>query len=494
MKKRPTLYLLIICSWLAIVLLFLPDFLAPIKTTTGLLHVFVIISTAFILYFWLNGLKDVVYTFYFHLRKPQLPKPKPAPVIFPYPRVELVYLSCNDFEPIALSKSMQQDYPNFSVVICDDSTKPEHTQQIDAFVASHQNVTVVRRLTNKGYKAGNLNNWLKGSTADFYVILDSDEVIPSNFITSCIDYFHAFSDIGIVQANHVVRSIPNNFVKTFSRGVESHWATYQAVKNNYGFLSFLGHGAMISAACYQAVGEFPEVVAEDLCFTIRARELGYYTCFAPEIVCEEEYPISYLSFKKRHNKWTQGNMEFIKKYSLRILFSKLTWFEKLDIFLFTYNLPLTAFFVLYIIINIVIFPLYGYSTNYSTMLMYPTVLFLLAPMLNDIIFYRRKTKNWILFVYCTYVLSLYGSMLFISLQASLFSLFGKSVFLVTPKTTGHISYWEAVKTNLGEIVFALALGGISLVLLHSLLPVFLIITPALQSVALTLMSNETVDP
>jgi cellulose synthase/poly-beta-1,6-N-acetylglucosamine synthase-like glycosyltransferase len=222
--------------------------------------------------------------------------------------VELIYLTCNDFEPSALLKSKQQDYPNFQVVICDDSTNPDIIQAIDRFQVSYPNIQIIRRETNKGFKAGNLNNYLQHSSAAYYVILDSDEVIPSNFIVSCLRYFASSPDIGIVQANHIVATYGNKFVKTFARGVESHWATYQTMKNTYGFLSFLGHGAMLSAQCYRAADGFPEVVAEDLCFSIRAREKGFYTVFAPEIVCEEDYPISYLAFKKRHNKWTQGNM------------------------------------------------------------------------------------------------------------------------------------------------------------------------------------------
>jgi cellulose synthase/poly-beta-1,6-N-acetylglucosamine synthase-like glycosyltransferase len=109
-------------------------------------------------------------------------------------------------------------------------------------------------------------------------------------------------------------------------------------------MSLLGHGAMVSRACYVAAGGFPHLVAEDLCFSIEARIRGYYVAFAEDIVCEEEYPVDYLAFKKRHSKWTQGNMEFIRTYTGRIFASSLSWLEKLDIVLFTYNLPLTAFF------------------------------------------------------------------------------------------------------------------------------------------------------
>src|SRR6478672_9389798 len=98
MVKRPTLYLCILFLWIVLTVLLLPYLLTPIETTTGALHVFTIISTLFVLYFWLNGVKDVVYTLYFHIRKPQLPKPRPAPAVFPYPHVELISLAYNDFE------------------------------------------------------------------------------------------------------------------------------------------------------------------------------------------------------------------------------------------------------------------------------------------------------------------------------------------------------------------------------------------------------------
>jgi len=487
--KKPTLYYFILSSWIILLILFYPQFVDPINRTFGSLRVFVVVSTLFVLYFWLNGLKDVIYTLYYHIFKPKLKLPPIVYDISDEPFVELIYLTCNDFDPNSLLKSMNQQYRNFRVVICDDSTKSEYKRAIDEFQSTY-NITVIRRSDNKGFKAGNVNNYLQHSTAKYYVILDSDEVIPPNFIRACLQYFYNYNNVGIVQANHVVTKMANRFVQTFSLGVESHWSTYQSIKNTYGFLSFLGHGAMISAECYSRVGGFPEVVAEDLCFSISARELGYYTYFAHDIVCEEEYPISYLAFKRRHNKWTQGNMEFIKKYTLVILFSKMSWFEKLDIFLFTYNLPLSIVFVFYIIINIIVFPVYDFTLNYPVALAVPTVLFLLAPMLNDILYYGKKINHHKILIYCVFVLSLYGSMLFISLRASLLSMFGKSVFLVTPKTTEKLSIRQAVVANFGEITFGVVVSVVCISFNQSLFPVILIVIPALQSVALTLMSNE----
>lgn len=451
------------------------------------------LSTVFIMYFWLNGVKDLVYTlFYFIQRKkfqlPALGLWRQKHGNNADKKVVAVYCTFNDFSRDSLEACMHQDYPNVEFVILDDSTQESYKQQIDDF-AAEKNIEVVRRIDKSGFKAGNLNNYLKTAEYDFFIILDSDEVIPSNFVTRSLDYFAHYPNAGIVQGNHVATRNRNKFMRIFAIGVDSHWPTYQTVKHHHGFLSLLGHGAMISHECYTAAGGFPHLVAEDLCMSIEARNKGYYTAFAQDIICQEEYPISYLAFKKRHNKWTQGNMEFIKKYTGRIIKSKMTWFEKLDIVLFTYSLPLSAFFALYIIINVVLLPVLNYSVTYPVWLLIPTIVFLFAPMLNDIIFYGRKVNPFILVWYLAHTVLLYGSMLFISLRASIKSTFGKSTFIVTPKEHQHLSRWGALWSNRGELLFGISILVIAFVFNHTIMSTIIIAIPALASIYLSRMAN-----
>lgn len=497
MKKSPLLYFLVIFLWAGLLAATLIPLLNEIERSGqyGLgVAVLVTASTLFIGYFWLNGTKDLAYTFYYHMRRKKLhtiPEPHKWQKLFgrvAKAKVLMVYCACNDFAPESLEKSMDQDYPNKEVVILDDSTKAEEMAKIDDFAARH-NLRVIRRPNRIGFKAGNLNNFLKNADYDYFVILDSDEIVPDDFISRCLDYFADDQQVGIVQANHIATRNRNKFMRLFSIGVDSHWPTYQAVKHHHGFLSLLGHGAMVSRECYVAAGGFPHLVAEDLCFSIEARNKGYFVAFAPDILCEEEYPVNYLAFKKRHSKWTQGNMEFIKRYTGRIIRSKMTWFEKMDIVLFTYNLPLTAFFALYIVINVIVLPLLGYNISYPMWLIVPTIIFLLAPMLNDIIFYRRSIHPVKLFWYLLHTFILYGSMFFVSLKSSLKSLFGKSVFLVTPKDNTRTSMWEALKANKGELFFASIMLLIPIMIVRSPLPTLFIVLPAVMSVYLSLMAN-----
>ena len=497
MKKSSQLYISIIAAWCGLIAAAAWPLYYVIHGSEkygGYATALVIMSTLFILYFWLNGTKDIVYTLYYYVKRRTFKRPPDG--LWRHKNgstadktIVAVYCTCNDFNAASLAASMNQNYPGVTYVILDDSSDPAYIKEVDQFAELHD-IEVVRRKDHVGFKAGNLNNYLQKAEYDFFIILDSDEIIPNNFVTRCLDYFAFYPNAGIVQANHIATRNRNKFMSLFAIGVDSHWPTYQTVKHFNGFLSLLGHGAMISRDCYFAAGGFPHFVAEDLCMSIEARNKGYYVAFAPDIVCEEEYPISYLAFKKRHSKWTQGNMEFIKKYTWRIITSRMTWYEKMDIVLFTYSLPLTAFFALYIVINVVLLPVLDYHIAYPVWMIIPTIIFLLAPMLNDIFFYTHKIKVTRLAWYLFHTILLYGSMLFTSLRASITSTFGKSIFLVTPKNHTHTTKREALKANKGEIAFGSGMLGVAYVFNHTILSTLIIAVPALLSVYLATMANK----
>lgn len=448
-------------------------------------------------YFWLNGVKDFLYVVcYFILKKKKLNYYDQIlkTELNDNPKVVLAYCTCDDFEPMPLEKSMMQNYSNFETVILDDSKTEEYQKMIDEFASAH-NIKVIRRTEHIGFKAGNINNYFKDKTDyDYMVILDSDEIIPPNFIVDCLRYFQEIPNIGIVQCNHTSTRNKNNFMKNFHFGVNSHWPTYQTMKADYGFMSMLGHGAMISKKAYDTVGGFPLVVAEDLCISIELRKKGYYVAFAPNIMCEEEYPIDYFAFKKRHSKWTQGNYEFIKKYTGNIIKSKMRWFEKLDIFLFTYNLPLTAFFSLFVFINIFILPLLGYNITYPIWMLIVTIIFFISPMLNDIFTWTGRMNFFKELYYLLTTYLLYGSMMWISLKASFLGIIGKKAkFLVTPKTSRKRTILDAFKENYEEFIYLLILVGLSIGGsrdIYGISSVLLIIIPIIFIPYLATLSNR----
>ena len=512
-QKSPALYVSMVILWLALAVFLWLQFVPMIinvpfvktdvsNTVRVLASVLLAFNAVFISYFWLNGVKDFIYVIWYYVFKKKFLrryyKVIETDVAGVKDKVLMIYCTCNDFDGHSLKESMKQTYQNLTTVILDDSSQEEYKKEIDGFAKWH-GVKVVRRANREGFKAGNINNYLqseecKRAKYDYIVVLDSDEILPENYVYESLKYFYHDEKIGIVQANHISDRNRNFFMKLFHIGVNAHWPTYQTMKNFYGFSTMLGHGAMIKMDCYEKVGGFPPLVAEDLCLSIEARELEYYVAFAPNIICKEEYPIDYVAFKKRHSKWTQGNLEFIKRYTKKIVRSKMTWYEKMDIVLFTYNLPLTAIFAFFIFMNLMFAPLLSIDLGavYALWMSIPTIIFFFSPMLNDFITWAFRLNPLRTIAYTFFVIVLYGSMLTTSLISALLGMFGKKAkFIVTPKSTKKISLRFALRFQLPEIIFSTLLLGLSFLFQRSVLPVILIVTTGYFSIILLFFSNRT---
>ena len=512
MKKSPALYITMLVIWTVLTVFLWTNFLPKIvnvpfvegKTVNLWIHIaaraLLTFNGIFISYFWLNGVKDFIYVIWYYTFRKQMYKRYYGVIDTDVSQVNdkvlMAYCTCNDFDGRSLEECMKQTYRNVKTVILDDSTDEGYKKAVDEFAKAH-GVEVIRREGREGFKAGNINNYFMSKACrdegyDYYVILDSDEILPNDYVYESLKYFYAHSNVGIVQANHVSDRNRNFFMKLFHVGVNSHWPTYQTMKHFYGFSTMLGHGAMIKRDCYEKAGGFPPLVAEDLCLSIEARGLGYYVAFAPNIVCREEYPIDYVAFKKRHSKWTQGNLEFIKKYTGKIAKSKMKWFEKMDIVLFTYNLPLTAIFAFFIFANLMIAPLLGVNLGaaYATWMIVPTIIFFFSPMLNDFITWTFRLNIFRTLLYTVSVVMLYGSMLTTSLVSALLGIFGKKArFIVTPKSSQKIGFWYALRFQWKEIAFSTLLLVISLVFQGGVFPVLLIVATGYSSILLLFYSN-----
>ncbi len=513
MKKSPALYITMLVLWTALAVLLWINFLPKIidvpfragrSVSLGVrigARVLLTFNGIFISYFWLNGVKDFLYViWYYCFRRRMLRRYHDVidtDVSHATDKVLMAYCTCNDFDGKSLEESMKQSYPHITTVILDDSTEAVYKEAVDVFAQKH-GLQVVRRTDRIGFKAGNINHYFMSEECQkqgygYYVILDSDEILPRDYVVESLKYFYARKNVGIVQANHISDRNRNFFMKLFHVGVNSHWPTYQTMKHFYGFSTMLGHGAMLKKECYEAAGGFPPLVAEDLCLSIEARGAGYYVAFAPNIVCREEYPIDYVAFKKRHSKWTQGNLEFIKKYSDKIARSKMKWFEKMDIVLFTYNLPLTAVFAFFIFANLMIAPLLSIDLGaaYALWMVIPTVIFFFSPMLNDFITWAFRLNPLRTLIYTASVVMLYGSMLTTSLISATMGLFGKKArFIVTPKSSRKMGLLFALRFQWKEIAFSTALLVISLLFQKAVWPVFLIVATGYSSIVLLFFSNR----
>ena len=503
MKKKGTVYAVIIAVWLCCTGLLVWSLHNIAVSTEGYpagRRVFIIImlsvNTVVLALLWLGSLKDFIFSATYAVMHKKFDKiyagiGRYDPALHGAPRFLLLYCTCNDFNAEALSACMKQKYKNFRTLILDDSSDEEYRGRIDRF-AAERGIEVIRRADKKGFKAGNLNNCLSGRTDyDYFVVLDSDEIIPPDFIEGVLKYFAYNKKCGAVQARHTASGGNNVFQKLMGLSVGSNGETVQVVKNFYGANALIGHGMTVSRACYEATGGFPLVVAEDISFAVKIKDAGFDVIYAPDILCREEFPVDYVSLKKRQCKWTQGNLEYMKKFDKEINRSSMRWFEKLDLKLSHYSLPIVPVLSLLLTVCTITLSFLGYPIiNYSLAVYVIMIVFLCSPLLPDLFVYHKDRNILLLIPYFILNIATYASLAPMMLRTIFLGLCGKkAVFIVTPKTSEKFGIKEVLKYSWSSIVFAAAIGATCFVASGSLLPVLFIFAGCISAPFIILLSN-----
>ncbi len=276
-----------------------------------------------------------------------------------FPRVALLYTTVDDFRYDAALSCVNQDYPDYHVFLVDVSQGQPGRDQVDKF---HQEfpdkTTIVRREKLEGFKARSLNlalaNQAKGY--EFFALCDADGLLPREFLKKTAFYIQQDEQIGFVQGNHDSGSSTRNaFTEHFLAETLIRWEHNNVPRNHYGFPLMLGHGVLVRTEAYSKAGGFPEVVAEDVAFTIALRHAGYAGFFAEDIVCSEGVPENLGQMRKRTYRMTMADTETFAQHTMPFLKSATASFpEKWDIITHTLRRTATSLFLPYLLILLAI--------------------------------------------------------------------------------------------------------------------------------------------
>ncbi|CAK1229375.1 6-N-acetylglucosamine synthase (BcsA) [Fructobacillus tropaeoli] len=403
-----------------------------------------------------------------------------------YPKVLLLYTTYNDFLPYAADQCFQQTYTNCQSVILDNSTDNYYINKVRRYVQLHSNVQLIHDVNNRYAKAGNLNHFLcheLHDDYDYFVILDADELLEKEFVEKTLKFFqfaqqHEQRQLGIVQANHISGQNLNEFQSLFSSSGNSFWPVQNTVRSMFsGTLSKdnngeviqvskgdcvdieLGHGTIVSKKCFEAVGQIPQAVAEDLCFSVEALFKGFNIQFVHQIYGNEAFPINQAALMTRSAKFSSANFEFMKLYGKKIWQTKvLSKTQKLDLLSFVLSDILFALEYLSLTLSSIVFPLAHVHTGMQTFFLIPTLIVYFSQSIADGWF--QKLSGWTLWKVIKYeclAAFLYGGMYYITVKAAFLSLFGVSAkFRTTPKKHNKITFLDAFKSNFSGIIFSLS--------------------------------------
>ena len=264
------------------------------------------------------------------------------------PSVAVLYVTCDDFIPECCQSCIEQDYENFRVLICDDSRMPKYKEMVRRFYTEHASrCSLITRSTNKGFKAGNLNHAIGNYVTEEWILLvDADQLLPKNYLSQLVAKLPDTDDaaVAFVQTAHeaIVNQESSHFQVALSPGVALYYLRDLSVRESFGFMPLLGHGALIRKSAWASLGGFPEVVSEDFAFSLRAVNEGRRGIYIEDVVSYETFPYDFGGFMIRLRKFAGGTAELFCRFWREILPSSgaASVVEKWDLFMQLFWYPL----------------------------------------------------------------------------------------------------------------------------------------------------------
>ncbi len=107
-----------------------------------------------------------------------------------YPLISILICNYNYSEYIeeSLTSVINQDYPNIEVIVVDDGSKDDSVKKVKQFISDHPEFTITlnAKERNQGLCYAR-NDAMDAAKGEYFVFLDSDDIMPSNYITNLYD-------------------------------------------------------------------------------------------------------------------------------------------------------------------------------------------------------------------------------------------------------------------------------------------------------------------
>ncbi len=174
-------------------------------------------------------------------------------------------------------------------------------------------ITFIYRSTNKGFKAGAINNFLKHSTDEYIAIFDADEyLVDRNFLLDVMPYFQD-KGISYVQTEKRYRNgtFFSDSVDIFDAFFFRFIETARAMDHT---AIFSGSCGVIRRSVIDSVGGMPEYAIEDTFFSLESDLKGYRGFYLPKVYARGEPIRTFSKLAKQQWRYNFGDTQFILYY------------------------------------------------------------------------------------------------------------------------------------------------------------------------------------
>ncbi len=212
-----------------------------------------------------------------------------------------------------LLAATRMEYPHQTWLL-DDGNRPEMLA-----LAKELGCRYLARTENTNAKAGNLNNALTSSRANFVAVFDADHVPHKDFLNKTLGFFRD-EKVAFVQTPQDFYNL-DSYQHRRHRRLSYIWTeqslffrVIQRGKDYWNAAYFCGSCAVLRRGTLDEIGGFATgTVTEDLHTSIRLHKKGYKAVYYPESLAFGLAPNSVRAFLMQRLRWGQGAMQVWRK-------------------------------------------------------------------------------------------------------------------------------------------------------------------------------------
>lgn len=233
------------------------------------------------------------------------------------PSVDIFVCSLNEGEDIlkpTLTAALNIDYPNKNVYLLDDGRRTEMFELTKKIGCRY-----ITRNSNKGYKAGNINNALKQTDGEIILVLDADHIPVSTILKELVSNFkdpnvaliqtpQHFFNLDPFQKNLHFEKHVTNEQDLFYRVIEPGLSMWNSTI--CGGTNFVARRKQLEEA-----GGFPEdSITEDFALSLKLESKKYRILYYNKPLCSGKSTETFQEYIKQRSRWARGNLSVV--YSL----------------------------------------------------------------------------------------------------------------------------------------------------------------------------------
>ncbi|RJS90494.1 glycosyltransferase family 2 protein [Candidatus Bathyarchaeota archaeon] len=218
------------------------------------------------------------------------------------------------------------DYPEYEIIVVDDSTDPESLRRIKRW-ARHPRVRVIHRDRREGFKGGALNEGLRHLSPEsrFVLFLDADFIPPPDILQRGLEHFED-DRVAAVQGyqDHVLNWDETPVTRVVRVSTISGYLVDFYARSLLDTLKQLTGGAMIlRTEVIRRLGFSTNCLTEDWDLTLRLYLEGYEIVYDPRLRVLAECPSTLRDYIRQQMRWAEGHIRVARNYFKRVLTSPL---------------------------------------------------------------------------------------------------------------------------------------------------------------------------